>query len=133
MCAVAALIPSVREYFQRRLQIRERVLLAQFNTLSEVNLPSMESVCNIPVVDSDPSKNVQDYKNHVVEIQSKLLSMIEDVILKQLYKVREYTVLEFCLAMEYYMQWLELLRLKFHIYFSGMAKQLLLRQASETL
>jgi hypothetical protein len=64
MCAVAALIPSVKKYFQRRLQVRERVLLSQFITLSE------------------------DYSNHVAEIRRKLLAMIEDVIVKQLYKVK---------------------------------------------
>ncbi|XP_062502480.1 vacuolar protein sorting-associated protein 54-like isoform X2 [Corticium candelabrum] len=62
MSAVAALIPSVKAYFESRLLVRERVLLGQFNVLTE------------------------DYKNHVREIHAKLLSMIEDVIVKQLSK-----------------------------------------------
>eukprot|EP00118_Oscarella_pearsei_P013347 m.106028 g.106028 ORF g.106028 m.106028 type:complete len:929 (+) comp37247_c0_seq3:83-2869(+) len=62
LLAVAAVVPIVRGYFDSRLQQREKVLLNHFDFLS------------------------QAFSSHSQEIHSKLISMIDEVISRQLSK-----------------------------------------------
>eukprot|EP00118_Oscarella_pearsei_P013346 m.106042 g.106042 ORF g.106042 m.106042 type:complete len:146 (+) comp37247_c0_seq19:2286-2723(+) len=70
LLAVAAVVPIVRGYFDSRLQQREKVLLNHFDFLS------------------------QAFSSHSQEIHSKLISMIDEVISRQLSKASWSSYLE---------------------------------------